>query len=400
MVRNRKSNDEDFVPQTQYPKRTTRPKKKPPPKPSALPDFDPVPIDNNTTYGRPNIPEYIDTSDPYAIFRLFFTDELLDKLAEFTNRNAELHPTPLERQPKDSPRPWKPTCRQELLAYLAVLFHMGIHTEPSTEDYWNSSLSDGPIHGVGDFISCNRWEQLDRYFYCTKPKEQDDTPFQNTFQRVEDLSEHLRLCCRRLYKPGIHLAVDESIERFTGRASEIVNIPTKPIPEGFKIWILGNQGYVLDWMFHAKGAGKGPYDLDTSFVKDGFTKTEAVVLDLLLQEDVETKERLYTPRQHVVWLDNLFTSIKLLQRLREEGIGAAGTVRTVKTQREEQEDLTPKRKEHMSPSLIDLKLIHEGQIPWGTLYAELSNNGQVLELAWKDSKIVLFMSTVGKGMFI
>ena len=85
MVRNRKSNDEDFVPQTQYPNRATRAKKKPPPAPSALPDFNPVPIDNNNTYGRPNIPDYIDASDPYTIFKLFFTDELLDKLAEFTN---------------------------------------------------------------------------------------------------------------------------------------------------------------------------------------------------------------------------------------------------------------------------------------------------------------------------
>ena len=75
-----------------------------------------------------------------------------------------------------------------------------------------------------------------------------------------------------------------------------MNIPTKPIPEGFKIWVLANQGYVLDWMFYAKGTGKGPYDLDTSFIEDGFTKIEAVVLDLLLQEDVKTKERLYPPR--------------------------------------------------------------------------------------------------------
>ena len=74
-----------------------RPKKKPPPKPLVLPNFDPVPINNNTTYRRPNIPEYINTSDPYAIFRLFFIDKLLDKLAEFINRNAELYPTPLER---------------------------------------------------------------------------------------------------------------------------------------------------------------------------------------------------------------------------------------------------------------------------------------------------------------
>jgi len=31
-----------------------------------------------------------------------------------------------------------------------------------------------------------------------------------------------------------------------GRAPEIVNIPSKPIPEGFKIWVLANEGYVLD----------------------------------------------------------------------------------------------------------------------------------------------------------
>ena len=70
--------------------------------PSVLPDFDPVPIDNNNTYGRLNIPDHVDASDPYVIFKLFFTDELLDKLAEFINRNVELYPTPLERQLKDS----------------------------------------------------------------------------------------------------------------------------------------------------------------------------------------------------------------------------------------------------------------------------------------------------------
>ena len=120
-----------------------------------------------------------------------------------------------------------------------------------------------------------------------------------------------------------------------GRAPEIINIPSKPTPEGFKIWILANEGYILDWLWHAKG-NKGPVDLDQSFVQDeGFSKTQAVVLDLLLQRDENTKERLYPPGKHVVWLDNLFTSVKLLTRLRELGIGGAGTVRTTKTKREE-----------------------------------------------------------------
>jgi hypothetical protein len=36
-------------------------------------------------------------------------------------------------------------------------------------------------------------------------------------------------------------------------------------------------------------------------------------------------------------IDNLFTSARLLKRLRDLGIGGAGTVRTTKTKREEKE---------------------------------------------------------------
>jgi len=140
---------------------------------------------------------------------------------------------------------------------------------------------------------------------------------------------------KKYWQCGTHLAVDESIVRFTGRASEIVNIPTKPTPEGFKIWILANQGYVVDWMYHSKGEGidKGPHNLDVErWVKGlGFSKTQAVVLDLvsrLLHTTPSSSSRF------IVWLDNLFTSVKLLSQLKKLGVGAAGTVRTTNTKRE------------------------------------------------------------------
>jgi hypothetical protein len=80
-----------------------------------------------------------------------------------------------------------------------------------------------------------------------------------------------------------------------------VNIPSKPTPEGFKIWVLGNEGYILDWLWHAKGNKKGPVDLDTSFTKkEGLSKTQAVVLDLLTQRNKETNAQLYLPGKHIV----------------------------------------------------------------------------------------------------
>ena len=85
MVRNRTSNDEDFVPPTQYPKLLRRMKKKPPPAPNLLPYFEPLPIYNENIYGTPKLPHYIDSGDPYQIFKLFWTDELLDKLVKFIN---------------------------------------------------------------------------------------------------------------------------------------------------------------------------------------------------------------------------------------------------------------------------------------------------------------------------
>ena len=100
-----------------------------------------------------------------------------------------------------------------------------------------------------------------------------------------------------------------------GRASEIITILSKPTPEGFKIWILVNKGYILDFIQHTKGNKKGLVNLDQSFTEEGFLKTQAVVLDLLLQKDTETDERLYPPNKHVVWLDNLFISVKLLTKL-------------------------------------------------------------------------------------
>ncbi|KAF2180738.1 pea pathogenicity protein, partial [Zopfia rhizophila CBS 207.26] len=49
-----------------------------------------------------------------------------------------------------------------------------------------------------------------------------------------------------------HTCYCECIEPFTGRTPEIVNIPTKPNPIGFKIWVLAQIGYVLDILWQIR----------------------------------------------------------------------------------------------------------------------------------------------------
>ena len=90
---------------------------------------------------------------------------------------------------------------------------------------------------------------------------------------------------------------------------------------------------------------------------EGFSKTQAVVLELLAQDGIAKN------RNHIVWLDNLFTSVRLLVALKSEGFGAAGTVRTKKTAREvlEEKEGTQAldRPNHLSTYLLGPMMRHE-----------------------------------------
>ena len=392
MPRNKVSNDIDHVPKDPQPEKAP---KEPPPKPWPLPKFKPLPITRPFTHGHGLLPDTIPYDDPYAIFSLFFTESTLQTLVQHTNEYTFLYPGP------EKTRVWKPTTVNEFRAFLGVSIWMGLHVESGIKDFWNTDPLKGCIHyQVLKSMSLKRWQQIDRFFHVSKPLPPGRKV--TTFDKLEPLSAHLREAFKKYWKSGTHLAVDETIQRFMGRAKEIVNIPSKPTPEGFKIWVLANQGYVLDWMYHAKGRNKGdgPQDLDVYWTdRLGFTQTQAVVLDLVAQDGI-SKDHF-----HIIWLDNLFTSARLLTQLEDQGFGAAGTVRTSTTRREDLEATSGSQAQRAStepnrgldPRLLDLRNKWNAGIDWGKLYGCLSENKRVLELAWKDQNVVLFMTTVSNG---
>lgn len=184
----RTSNDIDYM---QWKDPRTKSSKNPPPEPWALPPFSPLLIDDYYDPGEAAVLSGIDRHDPIALFGLFFTDEMLDKMASWTNAFAEAHSVLEKDAPRGKQRPWLPTCRQELYAYFGVVIHMGITIEPAVDDYWGP-IERGAAHKVGDYISKNRFEQLERYIrWSSMPKD----GFHSTFNRVDELSEHLRVRC-------------------------------------------------------------------------------------------------------------------------------------------------------------------------------------------------------------
>jgi hypothetical protein len=404
-----RSNDIDYVLPDQ---RRQAGKGEKAPKAESIPQFNSMEIPDQIGYAI--LPPSCKSA--YDIFSLFFSDDVLETIAKNTNQNANDNRVG-PKLPKA--RQWIDTTVEELKAFLAVWIMIGLYPIPKIEHYWNEQDEIRPtFKTIRQRISRNRWAQIDRYFHISPPNHAAATKLR-PFTKVYPLDDQLRAASRRYWKAGRNLAVDEAIQQFQGRASEIVNIPSKPTPKGFKIWILAEDGYSLDWMYHSKGgsATDGPYDLDTYWLQPqngGFAPTQAVVLDLLLQGDQDGK-RYLEPGKHVVWTDNLFSTVQLFATLRTLGIGAAGTVRTQKTRREELLDrlnenrdeirekqpistVNPNRpknspptipsKEAYDPFLMSLRTYWEDVIPLGEKYGKLSKNRDVLELAWRDNRMV------------
>jgi hypothetical protein len=135
---------------------------------------------------------------------------------------------------------------------------------------------------------------------------------------VEPLNSFVQAQFLNFWVPGRNLAVDECMVRFTGRSYDIITIPSKPIHTGYKVWAVAQEGYILSWIWHSKGSrpvgiGKVPKQL-------GQNRTAATVPYLLGKLPKRLPDSLY-----IVWLDNLFSSTKLFDYLRDLGFGATGT---------------------------------------------------------------------------
>lgn len=156
------------------------------------------------------------------------------------------------------------------------------------------------------------------------------------------------------YKPSNHQAVDESVVRFKGRSALKQYAPMKPIKRGFKVWCRADSetGYLCEFQVYEGKFSERPPNV---------TLGEHVVLSLCgnLEENTE------------VYFDNFFTTTKLMEKLSEKHVLAAGTVRT------NRKDIPIEIKE-------DQKL-RRGEYIWRA-------KGQLSAYQWRDNRNVTMLS--------
>jgi len=111
--------------------------------------------------------------------------------------------------------------------------------------------------------------------------------------------------------PGQNVSVDKSMVLFKGRSALKQYLPLKPIKRGFKVWSASCAccGYLLSFQIYCGSESKTEKGL-----------AHRVVTDLVVPQ--------LSHRQHIVFVDNFFTTMPLLEDLETQEILLCGTYRT------------------------------------------------------------------------
>lgn len=260
--------------------------------------------------------------DPLSLFLRFFGgSESLDIICAATNEYARNH-----ESTSGPGREWKPVHPTEFLQWLGCFFYMANHGERNRDAYWQVS-DDGTGHHMGHKMAKTRWEQIHRFLtFNNLPSDQK----RSVFDPVEPIASAVRRNCQSAIKPSKWIAVDEAMIAFTGRTPHTVQISTKPIPEGYKVWLLADQhGYIWSWRWHSKADGPESIGKDPDFFSHPDNRHTIrlaptyQVVQVLCQE-LQDKD---PGTNRLVFLDNLFLTRSLAHTLLNIGVGVMGTTR-------------------------------------------------------------------------
>ena len=245
--------------------------------------------------------EIIEPKTPLEYFKMFWTDELTELVAEQTN----LYST------QRSGRSIK-TTKNEIEQLLGMQMKMGIIQLPSYLLYWSQNLRYAPI---ADVMPLKRYQKLRQYLHFVGNMTYDDRVHDKLF-KIKPVLESVREQCIKIQPEQSH-SVDEQIIPAKTRFSKIRQYnPNKPEKWGSKNLVrAGTTGFMYDFYIYG---GKEAETDDTAKYQN--LQKSAKVVARLCQE-------LPAHANHQLFFDNWFTTLDLLLYLKQKGILACGTIR-------------------------------------------------------------------------
>ncbi|KAH9374626.1 hypothetical protein HPB48_014673 [Haemaphysalis longicornis] len=301
----------------------------------------------DTTFHRSSDNDVNLVSEPPEYFFRCITDDIFEEIARCTNiyslqtSGAILGTTP-----------------EEVKTFFRMLIIMGTLKFPRIRMYWNPATQ---IPSVSEAMSVNRFFRLRSALHVTEP----DANHSGTdkFWKVRPLLDAVRKRCLELSATEKN-SIDEQMIPFTGRVAAKQFVRNKPNPEGVKVFLrCSSSGVAHDFeIYQGKGTG---------------TSAEHTHLGLGGSIVMRLAESLPKQENFKLYFDNYFTSIPLLQELKEIGIWAIGTIRSNRLQG--------------CPLKPDKVLKKEGR---GSMDTRVTQGGDVTVVRWQDNGIVNFAPTV------
>lgn len=170
---------------------------------------------------------------------------------------------------------------------------------------------------------------------------------------------------------------------FEGRSNHTVKLKNKPITDGYKLWCIGDHGYIWSWLFYSRTDGV------ETFLKGQQTRwpqqqgagadlnTEKSALLALTYALVLRLATQLPKRDFCIHLDNLFLNVPVAQCLLAMGIYCMGTTR--------------KKAAGVSVQL-QRYLNDNSELLWDFTIAQVINNN-TLVFIWQDNKAVCALTT-------
>lgn len=296
-----------------------------------------------------SFPPDIDNLQPQQVYEIFFNNDLLDFIAEETNRNARNFISTEELGPKSRARTWRETSSEELRKFFGIVLYTGIVKYPGIHDYWSTN----PLYENDLITSCmsrNRFQLLLRFVHFSDNSEGDRTDKSRKFIKVLNQLQD-KFC--EAFTPGERLTVDETMIPFSGRLSFRQYIPSKSHKYGVKMFKLCNsEGYTLRMQVYT---GK----------KDTVSRNLPADIVMDLSEP-------YLDRGRTVATDNYFTSVPLARELLRRRTHLVGTLR--------------RTRRHLPQYVVNARLQRD------EIVGRVSGDGIVVG-KWKDKRDVFFLST-------
>ena len=286
---------------------------------------------------------------PLELVRLLWPNTLCELIAQETKQYAIV-----DRKLKN----WSDVTAEELWAFLGIIVIMGIHHLPEIDNYWSSDRFLG-VEAVQKCMSRNRFWSIWSNIHLVDNSSVEKTHGQSF--RLKPLVDVFTHTFQEHYSPGQELSLDESMVKYKGRGRGKVKMPKKHTREGFKVWSCSSAktGYLCTFQIY----DGMPVDPVTGKKVHERGLVKRVVHDLLAS---------FTGLNHVVYMDNFYTSGELAEELAKDEIYTVGTIKSdAKGFPAQLKNLTLSRGEYVS-----------------------FKSGDIVYYAFHDRKVVRFLSNV------